>query len=484
MALKVELETWQSGVLKFELRKWSESLEIFRSMTSTARIHFNIAMVYVNTDKIENAKYFQIKSLNQAIECDAFFAVAYFQRGACLFSQDHIEEALKDFDQTDRLLQDNSVIDYTHLGLEFKLVSFEIFFNRGLCFATLGDALNSSKSFEDAIKKRPTNLQDKYKVLDEALRIEPEVAAVKLNAFMVPRNRCFKPPESKIKNSAKKDYLGKPTVIVAIDVNDSYAVLIEFNQKNSKKTPLDEFDTSQQNALNMSSFDQILDFYDPPTKNDESLKIVTKIGSPPKIPLPTIGGPPNIPLPELPSRKSSSSFTRDEDMSKIPEKRLSINLFKEENTPKIPGRKSSRNLLKNEDTPKIPGRKSSRNLTKDEDTSKITGKKSATFLLNEDTLTSNLTRKSSRALLIDENAMKNKPIPLGIITRKLSRSLTREDIQGELTRKSSRSITRDDDRGRSKNTTFRNINALERNMKKVDSPNGFADILGLKTLLR
>ncbi|KAJ1550136.1 hypothetical protein HK096_008560, partial [Nowakowskiella sp. JEL0078] len=219
MALKVELETWQEGVSKFESEKWPESLEIFDVwMATTAKIHFNIGMIFVNANKIPEA----IRALNQAIDYDTFFAVAYFQRGACFFSQDLLEEAMNDFNQADRLMLDNTQIDYTQLGLDFKLFSFEILFNRGLCYAALGDTRSALKDFNNAVDRRPSDMREKYKALDDALRMDPTEAAETLNAFMVPRDKCYKPSASKMKNTPKIDFLGQSKVVAAVDINDSY----------------------------------------------------------------------------------------------------------------------------------------------------------------------------------------------------------------------------------------------------------------------
>lgn len=108
------------------------------------------------------------------------------------------------------------VIDYTQLGLDFKLFSCQVLFNRALCYIELGDMDQAMGDLWRATREKQTKAHD---ILDQALRDKGRDCTV----FTVPHGVLYRPPESKVKNSKKKDYLGNSKVIAAIDATDSFA---------------------------------------------------------------------------------------------------------------------------------------------------------------------------------------------------------------------------------------------------------------------
>ncbi|KAJ3126173.1 hypothetical protein HK098_007805 [Nowakowskiella sp. JEL0407] len=257
MALKLELETWQDGVKNFEKQNWNSALDVFEPIANSAKIRFNVAMILVNTGQIGDA----IVWLDRAIALDNFFAVAYFQRGACFFSQDLIKEALDDFNKTLELMRNNQFIDYTQLGLDYKLFTFEILFNMGLCYSVFGDERSAYGCFQDALDQRPDDMKgdEKYRALDEAVRMNIREIADTLNAFMVPRDKCYKPPQDKMKNTGKIDFLGSSKVVAAVDENDDYtgfsgkALRETLGRTNTAKKPERTITQSRSQTLKDSS---------------------------------------------------------------------------------------------------------------------------------------------------------------------------------------------------------------------------------------
>ncbi|KAI8808219.1 hypothetical protein BJ742DRAFT_772214 [Cladochytrium replicatum] len=217
MALKIELVKWDEAVKAFSEKKWDQSLDCFEPIADSSKIHFNIAMVYINLNDINSA----IGALTRAVTCDPFFAAAYFQRGACYFSMDVLDEAVHDFDDALTFMRSNTYIDYTQLGLDFKLHSFQILFNRGLCFAAAGKSDVAMQDFNEASKVMPKELRGEFQAVDEALRMGAK-AAEYLDAFMIPRDKCYKPPASKVKNTLKMDFLGQSKVVATADQMDGY----------------------------------------------------------------------------------------------------------------------------------------------------------------------------------------------------------------------------------------------------------------------
>ncbi|KAJ3095928.1 hypothetical protein HDU97_006353 [Phlyctochytrium planicorne] len=164
---------------------------------------------------------FQISSLSKAITCDVYMAVSYFQRGVCFFMKRMLREALADFTDALAFLRGNLLIDYTQLGLPFKLYACEVSFNRGLCFAALRQTDAALADFDDALRTRPLDGGD-YKVIDEAIHYSDRSHEY-CRPFEVPLKMLFRPPAGKVKNTEKINYLGKSKVVAAVDEGDNFA---------------------------------------------------------------------------------------------------------------------------------------------------------------------------------------------------------------------------------------------------------------------
>lgn len=108
------------------------------------------------------------------------------------------------------------VIDYTQLGLDFKLYSCQVLFNRALCYLELGEHDLAMTDMWRATREKQTKAHD---MLDQALRDKGQDCTV----FTVPQGVLYRPAESKVKNAKKKDYLGNSKVIAALDAKDAFA---------------------------------------------------------------------------------------------------------------------------------------------------------------------------------------------------------------------------------------------------------------------
>jgi hypothetical protein len=62
----------------------------------------------------------------------------YFQCGVSNFLLGRYELAYKDFEEALLYLRGNQAINYEQLGLQFRLYSAEVLFNKGLCHIYLG----------------------------------------------------------------------------------------------------------------------------------------------------------------------------------------------------------------------------------------------------------------------------------------------------------------------------------------------------------
>ncbi|KAJ3277235.1 hypothetical protein HK104_003522, partial [Borealophlyctis nickersoniae] len=238
MALKAELEDWAEGVKAFDALDYDGALRAFETIATTAKIHFNIAQIFLNVGALRDAGMVTILSfvnmhlgsvarrtiligaLTRAIGCDSFLAVAYFQRGVCCYNAGMANEAIDDFTKALKHFRGNTYIDYTQLGLKYRLYTCEVNYNLGLAWASLGVEAKAWTEFDTAFQNRPDS--DEFKIIGEALRLGKR-APDYLPPFEVPRDCVYRPAEDKMKNAAKVDFLGSAKVVASVKASDNYA---------------------------------------------------------------------------------------------------------------------------------------------------------------------------------------------------------------------------------------------------------------------
>ncbi|KAF9962430.1 hypothetical protein BGZ70_008040, partial [Mortierella alpina] len=210
--LKYELDQWNEGVIAFDQGLYEDALEIFEPIADSAKIHFNIGVVLATLGDFEGAS----AAYTLATKLDQYLAIAYFQNGVANVALEDYAKALTCFHDAFLYLRGNMVIDYTQLGLDFKLYSCQVLYNRALCYIEVGELDLGMTDLWRATREKQTKDHD---LLDQALRDKGQDCTV----FTVPQGVLYRPPESKVKNSKKKDYLGNSKVIAAIDATDSFA---------------------------------------------------------------------------------------------------------------------------------------------------------------------------------------------------------------------------------------------------------------------
>ncbi|KAJ3411428.1 hypothetical protein HDV05_002210 [Chytridiales sp. JEL 0842] len=132
-----------------------------------------------------------------------------------------LPEAMADFTDALAYLRGNLLIDYTQLGVPFKLYACEVSYNRGLCFAAVGQVDACMADFDDADRTRPLDSKTDYSRISEALDLG-ERAPEYCKPFYVPSSLIFRPPEGKIKNTKKVNYLGNSKVVASVDERDGF----------------------------------------------------------------------------------------------------------------------------------------------------------------------------------------------------------------------------------------------------------------------
>ena len=105
--------------------------------------------------------------------------MAFFQQGVSNFLIGDFEEALANFNDTLLYLRGNRWINYEQLGLNFKLYSCEVLFNRGLCYIYLESKLAGMGDLKYAAQE--TEDPSRHDVIEEAIKEEADVSLYTVN---------------------------------------------------------------------------------------------------------------------------------------------------------------------------------------------------------------------------------------------------------------------------------------------------------------
>ncbi|EIN06660.1 hypothetical protein PUNSTDRAFT_136506 [Punctularia strigosozonata HHB-11173 SS5] len=215
MSLKAELETWCSALEAYDAGRYQEALDIFGTIAETSRIFMNMGLIHATVGDHDAA----VRCFVEATRADKYLAIAYFQAGVSNFLLGQWEDAIKDFDESYLYLRGNNTIFYEQLGLNFKLYSAEVLFNRGLTMIYMGRVEEGMRDLEEAYRAKVTSEHD---VINEAIRDRGSGYTV----FSMPVGVLFRPPEKKVRNTAAKDYLGRAKLIAS---DDSLDTSVEFS---------------------------------------------------------------------------------------------------------------------------------------------------------------------------------------------------------------------------------------------------------------
>ncbi|ODA77108.1 hypothetical protein RJ55_07626 [Drechmeria coniospora] len=224
MSLKQEIETWVSALARYDNNEFDDALGEFDKISDTSKILFNMGVIHATLGEHEKA----VESYQRAIRLDQYLAVAYFQQGVSNFLLGDFEEALANFNDTLLYLRGNTMIDYAQLGLQFKLYSCEVLFNRGLCYIYLQNMETGLQDLSYAVKEK---VVEDHNVIDEAIREEAEGYTV----FSIPVGVVYRPNEAKVRNLKTKDYLGKARLVAASDRSNAFTGFAGSEIKNAGK---------------------------------------------------------------------------------------------------------------------------------------------------------------------------------------------------------------------------------------------------------
>ncbi|XP_044782517.2 NADPH oxidase activator 1 isoform X2 [Bubalus bubalis] len=210
------LRDWHQGAEAVARGDWDCALRLFSSISEPpARVSFNVGCVHLLAGDPEAA----LRAFDQALTKDACLAVGFLQRGVANFQLERFQEALSDFQRTLAQLRDNTAIDYTQLGLRFKLQAWEVLFNVAVVQSQLGLWAEAACSLGDAISKVPEGARND---LDIALgQVQKQVP---LQPRQVPRGEVFRPHRRHVEHLEPVDFLGKAKVLASALPADSHRV--------------------------------------------------------------------------------------------------------------------------------------------------------------------------------------------------------------------------------------------------------------------
>ncbi|XP_024854491.1 NADPH oxidase activator 1 isoform X8 [Bos taurus] len=215
-SLRDLLRDWHQGAQAVARGDWDCALRLFSSISEPpARVSFNVGCVHLLAGDPEAA----LRAFDQAVTKDACLAVGFLQRGVANFQLERFMEALSDFQRTLAQLRDNTAIDYTQLGLRFKLQAWEVLFNMAAVQSQLGLWAEAACSLGDAISKGPEGARNG---LDVALgQVQKQVP---LQPRQVPRGEVFRPHRRHVEHLEPVDFLGKAKVLASALPTDSHGV--------------------------------------------------------------------------------------------------------------------------------------------------------------------------------------------------------------------------------------------------------------------
>ncbi|KAJ2644746.1 hypothetical protein IW137_001999, partial [Coemansia sp. RSA 1287] len=180
-------------------------------IADSAKIHFNIGLILGRKGNHAGA----MEAYNKALELDQYLVVAYFQRGVAHMVLNENASALDDFNSALKYLRDNEFIDYTQIGLDYKVYTCEVMYNRALCFFCLGQEEDALADLADASKRA---VEERHSWIKKAIASN----GMDCPLYCVPKGVVYRPSASKLQSTKKIDFLGTAKVIASADGKDNF----------------------------------------------------------------------------------------------------------------------------------------------------------------------------------------------------------------------------------------------------------------------
>lgn len=222
---------WLKALEKFDQGKLKDALNQFLEIEArNSKINYNIASLYATLGNYDEA----IVYFKRSIESDNYMAISYFQIGVCRFLSGTYKKAAASFNTALKLLRGNSVINYQQLGLEYKLYSCEIMYNRALSYIYSGQTTVGIYDLGFAVKEK--RYISEHSILDEALNhFSSSQDFIQTGVDM---RSTLKLPKDFDKKAQRFSLLAPPKssfIISSVSSNDSIASMLDPANKTIKQ---------------------------------------------------------------------------------------------------------------------------------------------------------------------------------------------------------------------------------------------------------
>lgn len=116
--LKTEFLSWINALKSYTASDYESALCLFYKMDPHSKIYYNIGTIQMKIGNLDVA----VQSFTEAVKCDEFFSLAYFQLGNCFCMLRMYKKAIEMYEKTKQTMID-SFVDYRQIGLDFVLRS-------------------------------------------------------------------------------------------------------------------------------------------------------------------------------------------------------------------------------------------------------------------------------------------------------------------------------------------------------------------------
>uniref|UniRef100_A0A8D3B7W0 NADPH oxidase activator 1 n=1 Tax=Scophthalmus maximus TaxID=52904 RepID=A0A8D3B7W0_SCOMX len=205
------LQLWDESVQAVDAKDWQGALKKLKQISEpNSRTLFNTASAHLALGQLDLA-------LDLTIVKDERLAVGFFQRAAVMMQVERLEEALSDCIWAQKHMRGNAVIDYTQLGLRFKLYSWQVLYNAAAVYCRMGQWEQARDVLLSAAQERGGGRGGNIEVaLDGVMGKQlPE-------ALLVPVGEVFRPRKQDVEQLQQRDFLGKAKVISSMIPNDDF----------------------------------------------------------------------------------------------------------------------------------------------------------------------------------------------------------------------------------------------------------------------
>ncbi|EFA76946.1 p67-like superoxide-generating NADPH oxidase [Heterostelium album PN500] len=197
--LKQTINKWSQASESFKNGDCNSALNALKSVDPTSKIQYNIGIIYCKMGNYREA----IDHFTKSTELDKFMAISFFMRGVCYQQCDDRNHSIVDYDEAISKLRGHEYIDYTQLGLNFRLMLAEILFNKSMSLGAAGGSVAGLAQQCGTLPADPA-FREQLKKLMEGQQVKIRTA---------PLDQLFRPP--KVSDQAppklKTDQLSTPT---------------------------------------------------------------------------------------------------------------------------------------------------------------------------------------------------------------------------------------------------------------------------------